>query len=202
LLLPVSPTTRSGSRGKPATRRTLLSRRDALTEIERALKSAVIGEAAIEWLEDKLAPGSVVALYAAKGSEVETSAIDAAMRAAGMIVVYPRVQTDRKELAFHRATLEELVPARFGLREPRLDAPAIAIDAIDAFIVPGLAFDTHGGRMGWGYGHYDATFAAARAGVPRVGVGFECQVVESVPREPHDQLLDVIISEDATHTVG
>jgi 5-formyltetrahydrofolate cyclo-ligase len=187
LLLPVSPTTRSGSRGKPATRRTLLSRRDALTEIERALKSAVIGEAAIEWLEDKLAPGSVVALYAAKGSEVETSAIDAAMRAAGMIVVYPRVQTDRKELAFHRATLEELVPARFGLREPRLDAPAIAIDAIDAFIVPGL---------------YDATFAAARAGVPRVGVGFECQVVESVPREPHDQLLDVIISEDATHTVG
>lgn len=196
------PTTGPGSRGKPATRRTLLSRRDGLTETERVDKSARIAEAAIELLEERLPAGAIVALYAAKGSEVDPAAIDAAARAAGLVVVYPRVVDHDRVLAFHRATLEELVVGRFGLREPAADARAVAIEDVAAFVIPGLAFDRGGGRIGWGHGHYDATLALARPEALRIGLAFDCQIVGAVPRDAHDALLHVIISEAATHLVA
>jgi 5-formyltetrahydrofolate cyclo-ligase len=72
---------------------------------------------------------------------------------------------------------------------------------IAAFVVPGLAFDRDGGRIGWGRGHYDATFAAASPDAPRIGLGFECQLVEAVAHEPHDVALNIIITEVTTRMV-
>jgi 5-formyltetrahydrofolate cyclo-ligase len=161
----------------------------------------VICDAANALLAARLSAGSVVALYAAKGSEVETTRIDAFARGAGLTVAYPRV-LDGRVLAFGRASLDELAPSRFGLREPAADAPQIAADEIAVFIVPGLAFDRAGGRIGWGRGHYDATFAAASPSALRIGLAYECQVVEQVTREAHDVALHVIITEAATHVVA
>jgi 5-formyltetrahydrofolate cyclo-ligase len=185
-----------------ATRRALLTRRDAMTAEARAAASAVIGDAANALLVTRLSPGSVVALYAAKGSEVSTARIDAAARAHGLVVAYPRVSVDRRRLAFHVVTLDALAPSGFGLREPSADAPGVEVSEIAAFLVPGLAFDRTGGRIGWGRGHYDATFAAAPPGALRVGLAYECQLVEQVEREPHDVALHIIITEVATLTVG
>jgi 5-formyltetrahydrofolate cyclo-ligase len=198
LLAPVSS---SPSSRKPATRRTLLARRDALSEAERAERSAKIAEGAVALLEKHIEAGSVIGLYAAKGSEVDTTAVDEAARARGLVVAYPRVLADACPLAFHAARLDELVPARFGLREPTPGAPAIELAGIAAFFLPGLAFDRAGGRIGWGRGHYDATLAAAPRAL-RVGLAFDFQLVDAVPSEAHDAPLHAIITEVATYTVA
>jgi 5-formyltetrahydrofolate cyclo-ligase len=199
LLLPVTSSTSQGSRGKPATRRTLLARREGLTAEYRAQASATIAAAVESIVAARVAVPGVVAIYRSKGSEVDTTAIDAMLRRHAYDVVYPRVVEGVRELAFHRvARVDELVAsAKFGLREPRADAPTVGLEEIDAFVVPGLAFDRRGGRMGWGMGHYDATFKLARAGAVRIGVAFECQIVEEsdLPREAHDELLHIIVTE-------
>jgi 5-formyltetrahydrofolate cyclo-ligase len=179
-----------------------LSRRDALSVEERAAASVVICDAANALLAERVAPGAVVALYAAKGSEVDTSRIDAAARSAGLVVAYPRVIDATRTLAFHAVTVEELAPTRFGLREPSADAAAVALAEIAAFVVPGLAFDRAGGRIGWGRGHYDATFAVASPSALRVGLAYECQLIEHVAPEPHDVALHFLVTEVTTYVVG
>jgi len=153
-------------------------------------------------LAARLLPGAVVALYSGKGSEVDTKRLDEVLRVRGMTIVYPRVIGDGQLLAFHAVTLDDLVAARFGLREPRPDAAAVEISDIAAFVVPGLAFDRAGWRIGWGRGHYDATFATASPSALRVGLAFECQLVDQVAREPHDVALHVILTQLSTYMVA
>ena len=151
-------------------------------------------------LAQRVAPGQIIGLYAAKGSEVDTAAIDRGARQIGLEIAYPRVIGDARPLAFHAATLDELVPGRLGLKEPPAAAPEVALEKIAAFVMPGIAFDRAGGRMGWGRGHYDATVAAT-PGALRIGVAFECQIIDGVPREPHDAQLHLIITEASTYAV-
>lgn len=179
----------------------MLALRDAMTAAERATASAVICDAANALLAGRLSPGAVVALYSAKGSEVDAARIDGFARGHGLVVAYPRVIANERQLAFHVVVRDELAPARFGLQEPSADAQGIAVADIAAFVVPGLAFDRSGGRIGWGRGHYDATFAAASPGALRVGLAYECQLIEQVAREAHDVALHIIITEGATHMV-
>jgi 5-formyltetrahydrofolate cyclo-ligase len=177
----------------------VLSRRDALTAAERDLASTRIGERAIE----VLAPveRATVALYAPKGSEVGTWLIDDHVRAAGGRVVYPRIVDGMRVLEFHEIAPEQLVASRFGLREPRADwRNVVGIVEIAAFVIPGLAFDRVGGRVGWGLGHYDATLAAAAPAALRIGLAFECQLVdEPIAHEPHDVPLHCVVTEVATY---
>jgi 5-formyltetrahydrofolate cyclo-ligase len=179
----------------------LLTLRDAMTADDRAAASVAIGDAVNGLLAARLAAGAVVALYSAKGSEVDAARIDRFARARGLVVAYPRVIGETRTLGFHAVTPDELAPSRFGLREPSADAPRVAVEDIAAFVVPGLAFDRSGWRVGWGRGHYDATLAAASPEALRIGLAFECQLIEQVPREPHDVALHIIITEVATHLV-
>ena len=182
--------------GKPVTRRTILSLRDGLAPSLRAAASAAIAERAFELIVARRPSPAVIGLYAPKGSEVDTAALDERLRAAGYGVAYPRILDDRRELGFRTAAIDELAPARFGLREPG-PGPLVALDAIDAFVVPGIAFDRAGGRIGWGRGHYDATLAAAPRAL-RIGLAFACQVIEGVPRDPHDIHLHYVVTEAST----
>lgn len=188
----------SSTRGKRATRQTLLSCRDALPVDERQRASLRTAAAASELLAARLPPRAVIALYAAKGSELDTAPIDAWARAHDFVVAYPRIADATRLLAFHRVEPDQLAPSRFGLREPSADAPVVELAAIAAFVVPGLAFDRAGGRVGWGRGHYDATLAAVPEALA-VGLAFELQVVDRVPRDPHDVLLHVVVTDVATY---
>lgn len=163
----------------------------------RARASATICDAAVAALP---AP-AVLALYAAKGSEVDTARLDQRARELGWTIAYPRVSVGARSLSFHVVGIDELAPSRFGLREPSADAPQVALDAITAFVVPGLAFDRAGGRIGWGRGHYDATFTHASPAALRLGLAFDAQLVEQVAREPHDVALHIIITEVATYRI-
>ena len=180
----------------------MLALRDAMTAAERAAASAAVCDAANALLAERLSPGAMVALYSAKGSEVDTARIDEFARGQGLIVAYPRVIAKARQLAFHAVRLDELAPSRFGLHEPNADAPGVAVTDIAAFLVPGLAFDRSGGRLGWGRGHYDATLAAASPSTLRVGLAYECQLIEQVACEAHDVALHIIITEVSTHMVA
>jgi 5-formyltetrahydrofolate cyclo-ligase len=180
-------------RAKPITRRTVLSRRDAMTADARTAASEQIATST-EGLLTRVPQGSIVALYAPKGSEVETARLDAFARARGLPVAYPRVVDGERRLALHLATPDQLVVARFGLREPAATLPAVALADVAAFLVPGLAFDRAGHRIGWGRGYYDATLVAAPSAL-RIGLAFECQVLDRVAHDPHDMALHYIVTE-------
>lgn len=104
----------------------------------------------------------------------------------------PRIEDGRME--FHRLVQwEGLVAGAMGNREP-----AVAVNSIlgngDVALVPGLAFDTCGGRVGRGGGYYDRFLA--QFGGRKIGVCFACQLVDRVPMEPHDAAVDAIVTED------
>ena len=113
---------------------------------------------------------------------------------AGRDVLAPRCDWDAG--VFTPVRLRSLVATevrRHGVREPvAADDPAPAPAAV---LVPGVAFDAAGGRLGRGGGFYDRSLAALPAGVRLIGVCFACQLVERVPREPHDALVHAVVTE-------
>jgi 5-formyltetrahydrofolate cyclo-ligase len=70
---------------------------------------------------------------------------------------------------------------------------------VDAAVLPGVAFDPRGGRLGAGGGHYDRLLARLPTETTRIGVGFACQLVPHVPTEPHDQRVEVVVTEASVH---
>jgi 5-formyltetrahydrofolate cyclo-ligase len=165
----------------------MMSRRDLMPETERRAASARIAATVAPMLTD-----GVIALYAPKSTEVATSAIDADVRARGLRIAYPRVVAGTRVLEFAEG---ELAPGSFGLLEPR--GPALSLDAITAFVIPGIAFDREGGRIGWGRGYYDATLAQAHG--LRIGLAFDCQLVEAIPRDAHDIGVNIVVTETASY---
>ena len=93
-------------------------------------------------------------------------------------------------------SLAELEPGFKGILEPRTRMPVDPSTA-DVVIVPGVAFDARGNRLGYGGGFYDS-FLSECGDVPRIGVCFEVQVVDEVPVAEHDLPVDVIVTESRT----
>ena len=199
---PTTPGPGGGPRGKRATRKTLLALRDALTPETRDAASRQVADRANALLAAKLPVGSVIALYAAKDTEVETLAIDGhAATHGGLRVAYPRIVPGDRRLVFHEVSRTRSRSRRgsaCGSRGRMLRV--VALEQISAFVIPGIAFDRAGGRIGWGRGYYDATLAAV-PGALRIGLAFECQLVDHVAREPHDIPVNYIITEVATYAV-
>jgi len=170
-----------------------------MADAARAAASHVIAESTDALLASMPAVRGVVALYAAKGSEVETARLDSLVRSRGVRVAYPRVVDGDRVLAFHAAAIGDLLTSHFALREPpKSPATHVPLDGISAFVIPGLAFDRTGGRLGWGRGHYDASLALAPHAV-RIGLAFECQLVDEIAREPHDVGLHYLVTESTIY---
>lgn len=108
--------------------------------------------------------------------------------------VYPRVAGET--LRFHAVgdPAVDLTAGAFGIREPSPALPEIAVDRIDAFVCPGLAFDAQGGRLGRGRGFYDRILAGARRDAVKIGVCFAYQIVPDTFTQPHDVRMDTVVS--------
>ncbi len=91
-----------------------------------------------------------------------------------------------------------LRPGRFGILEPAGEGEAALPPQVEVVLVPGLAFDARGGRLGWGRGYYDRALAQA-PGARRVGVCLEAGLVESVPMQAHDLPMHVVVTPNATY---
>ncbi|MGQ0676310.1 MAG: 5-formyltetrahydrofolate cyclo-ligase [Rhodospirillales bacterium] len=134
------------------------------------------------------------------GEEIDTRPLLLALDAMGYRCCLPAVVGKGKPLAFRRWTpATRLEPGGFGVSVPPADAPEAAPELVpELVIVPLLAFDRRGWRLGYGAGFYDLTLRALRrAGHAKlaVGVGFAGQEVASVPHDERDEKLDWIVTE-------
>jgi 5-formyltetrahydrofolate cyclo-ligase len=142
--------------------------------------SGQIGNGLFQWLSPRL-PGTISAFLPMTG-EVDLQPLMG--RLPGWRWVLPRVEPDRS-LTFRDAGLpRETHP--FGMDQPVGSGPIIPIHEIDVFLVPGLAFDLGGGRLGNGAGHYDRILSQARHDAESIGIAPAARMVETVPTEPHD----------------
>lgn len=130
-----------------------------------------------------------LALYIAGEGEVDPAAIADRARSDGKRVVYPRIAGPGSPLEFAPGDTG-FRPGRFRIPEPA--AGAVPLRAIDCFVVPGIAFDRRGSRLGRGAGYYDRTLAQV-PGATRAALAFDHQLVARVPIEPQDAALDLIV---------
>lgn len=182
------------SSDKAALRKEVESRRRALSpemvqrwggEVQRHL-------AALPLFSDRVI--RAVAVYDAQAFEVPLGDFVLELSGRGVQCVFPRVVKGSRALSFHHVG-EQWVTGPFGIREPASHAPLRAIQEIDVFIVPGVAFTRDGRRLGRGAGYYDATLALRGPQAQAIGVAFECTVVNDLPTEPHDVKVDLLATE-------
>ena len=146
--------------------------------------------------------GCIVAGYLPMGSEIDPQPLMAALLARGHRLALPEVAAADAPLRFRRwEPGEALEEGPHRTRHPALGAAAADPDVL---LVPLLAFDRRGGRIGQGGGYYDRTLAALRASrrVVAVGLAFAAQEVANVPHGEDDQRLDWIVSENEAIEVG
>jgi 5-formyltetrahydrofolate cyclo-ligase len=182
---------------KAALRQRVRRTRDELDAAHRAAAAERIAATLDREIFATLPAGAIVGLYAAIRSEVDSAPIAARVQARGLRSAYPRVLGPRT-LGFSLATVDDLAPGAMGIPEPAADRPRVQLAEIAAFIVPGLAFDATGARLGWGGGYYDHTLAGAPH-ARRIGVAFASQLVASVPTDNADQRVHMIVTEVALH---
>lgn len=129
------------------------------------------------------------------GPEVATRPILERAWEEGKNVACPKVQWRPRDLVSFAVTrFDELREGRGGLLEPDPDGADPIEEAFDLILVPGLAFDPAGGRIGYGAGFYDRFLE--RTGGLKVALAYSLQVVEVVPVEPHDVPVDRILTEE------
>jgi 5-formyltetrahydrofolate cyclo-ligase len=178
-------------------RREMIARRADLAQEAPRAAQALADQFAIA----DLSPGLRVSAYAPMGSEIDPGPLLQRLAAKRAMILMPVVTTRGGVLSFREAGDPALyVPDAVGLPAP----PPEALEAAPEFILaPLLAFDRSGGRLGYGGGYYDRTIAALRAGpgVRVMGLAYEGQAVDAVPRAAHDQLLDAIATEIGYRTL-
>jgi len=134
----------------------------------------------------------------------EPDPIDPRWRAGGALV--PTLATTRtvgpsEPLGLH-AWVEPFERHPFGFLQPRPDAPPVDPGAIELVLVPGLAFDVHGARLGHGLGHYDRLLPRIPGHVPRIGITLDALVVDRLPTEPHDAPMSHLLTPSGLRNVG
>lgn len=142
-----------------------------------------------------LPPGAVVSGYWPLGDEIDPRPLMAALAGRGHPLALPAIRAACQPLDFRTwRPGDALRPAGFGTQEPLAEAPMVQPEVL---LVPLLAFDAAGYRLGYGGGFYDRSLALARrAGdILAVGLAFAAQQVAAVPREATDQRLDLVATE-------
>lgn len=152
-------------------------------------ESAVV-EGLFDWLSGRL-PGTISG-YLAMPGEVDLEPL--LIRLPGWRWVLPRVERDGS-LTFRDVDAPR-ERHKFGMEQPTESGPMVPVTEIDVVLVPGLAFDLDGDRLGNGAGHYDRVLQGLRSGAEAIGIAPAARVVEKVPVEPHDQRVRWLATEE------
>ncbi len=179
---------------KAQLRHQLRAERDALSARDAAAAARAVGELVAPLLNDV----HVVAGFSATQNELDLTALYNQLLGAGTTLCFPRVAGPGAMDFVPVPSLDALTEGAFGIGEPH--GEPIAIEAIEVFLVPGLAFDSQGTRLGFGGGYYDR--ALRRRGevgekVPLlIGIGYSCQVLKTtLPVDDWDVPMDLVITE-------
>lgn len=181
-----------------AMRRQVLAARDALDLAVRSAAAQAIATRVAAFPE--YASARAVLLTLPFRSEWDTLPLVRAALAAGKTVAVPRVDKASRMLELHAIAdpQADIVDSDQGIPEPRPACPQVPRDAIDFVLVPGVAFDLAGRRLGYGGGYYDRLLPLLSARAMRVAGAFEVQLVDRVPAAPHDLAVDAIVTESRT----
>jgi 5-formyltetrahydrofolate cyclo-ligase len=190
---------KSGHPAKEKLRREMRARLRAMSPALHAEASLVICQMAANL--PAFLKSRCVALFAPLPSEPDVHPLIEEAWAQGKRVVLPLMikrgatpELDWREIA---SWDDVVVPGPFGLREPDpLRCPRVPLAELDCAFIPGLAFDDEGFRLGRGGGFYDSFLSRTPPTLSCIGLMFSLQKVLAVPREPHDQALRSVITED------
>ncbi len=179
---------------KDSIRRYVARIRSELSDVEINKASYQISQNLLDLDSYRLSKS--IALYSPISGEVKTKSIFETSLGAEKEVYFPRVSGPSLEF-YKIQTLQQLKPGSFGVLEPIEGLYKADPREIDLFIMPGLAFDRSGNRLGYGKGYYDR----ALIGVPemkKVGICYSFQILDSVPTDEHDQKVGTVVTEEGT----
>lgn len=171
-------------------------RRSAIATAKRVVSSADILGRLFELTA--VSGASWIHFYVSIGAEVETTGMIAHALMKKKRVVVPRVDSAEKRLDLYEiaSPVRDLAPGFRGIPEPNPEGrTAVPASTVELFVIPGVAYDAAGRRLGRGGGYYDRLLAAARLERIVIAPAFDCQIVESVPAERHDLRVDFIVTE-------
>ena len=178
--------------GKSTLRREILSRLKRLSESDRLTgsRSAV----ALLLRQPVWTAAKSILLYAPVGNELDIWPALAAALDAGKTVSLPRFSSTIGQYVACRVKdpTIDLLQGHYGIREPAEHCETVALNRLDFALVPGVAFDLHGRRLGRGKGYYDRLLAGMRG--KTCGVAFDEQIVREVPVQPHDSDVNCILT--------
>ncbi|MDA8105187.1 MAG: 5-formyltetrahydrofolate cyclo-ligase [Nitrospiraceae bacterium] len=181
---------------KSEVRAELMKKRDAIpTEVRRA-KDRLIRERLLAL--DEIKVSNLIFFFASFRSEIDTLEPMTLLLAEGKRIVLPKV--DRKNhllLLYEIKSIEELVPGYMGIPEPAVlsEERTITVNDIEAVVIPGAGFDEAGNRIGYGGGYYDRLLASIGKDLPVIAPAYEEQITESIPSEPHDIKVTMIVTD-------
>jgi 5-formyltetrahydrofolate cyclo-ligase len=183
-------------RTKDEIRLEMREKRKAITKEERLEAGKEIAKKLIESDIRLVLQAWRIALYLSTPHEIPTRYIVRAIWEAGREIAVPYwSKTNNKYQLTLMTSTSKLITGKLGIREPRKRIPTLPLD-IDAFIIPGLAFDAQGGRLGFGAGIYDDILSQARKSALKIALCYDWQVLDgSLPLEPHDICMDWIVTE-------
>jgi 5-formyltetrahydrofolate cyclo-ligase len=176
---------------KQRVRRDALARRDALLADDRQAAAETI---AARELPFAVTPHAIVSGFMPMKSEIDPLPLMKRLAEAGAMLALPVVAGRGKPLVMRAWHGEPLAEGVWGLRQPGPDAPEVEPDIL---LVPLLAFDRAGHRIGYGAGYYDMTLARLRArkAIKAIGIAFAAQEISAVPATPRDEKLDLVLTE-------
>jgi len=145
-------------------------------------------------LEPQLQSAHTILFYAPLPDELDVWLLLEKLLPDKKVCALPAFDAETQYYAARRVrNLEtDIVTGKFGVSEPKAECESIALDRFDLVLVPGVAFDLNGNRLGRGRGFYDRILAAA-SGV-KCGVGYDFQLLEEIPVEPHDAKVNFIFT--------
>ena len=176
-------------------RKEILRKRDELSPDVRKEKDSLIKEKFFSLPE--FVGAKTILFYASFRSEVETLGLIGESLKMGKRVVLPRVDKERHLLTLYEIKdIGELTTGYMGIPEPYpADDRRESLSDIDLAITPGAGFDISGNRLGYGASYYDILLSAGEKKIPVVALAYEEQIADSIPAEPHDIKVDLIVTD-------
>jgi 5-formyltetrahydrofolate cyclo-ligase len=178
---------------KERLRKKILKRRDREPEDLRIKKSQKIKKRLFSLKEFKEA--HTILFYYSKGSEVETEEMMEEALRKGKRVLLPRVRGREIYLGEIRDLEKDVEKGSFGIREPKETSKKATLKGIDLVILPGIAFDLKGERIGYGLGYYDRFLKRLPKKVSLVALAYDFQVVKNISPKKHDRRVSKVITE-------
>jgi len=187
---------------KKALKDTIFEKRKALSKIEITEKSSKIKEKLFSL--DEFKKSKNILFYVSFNNEVDTiETIKELLKnkeenKKNIIVPYVEKNNPMLQLS-ELKDFTDLEPKTFGILEPKKDKiKKFNAKKVDLVLVPGIAFDKNGHRIGYGYGYYDKFLGRLNKNTTKIGLCYEFQLIEKIPKERHDIPVDFVITEKRT----